>query len=573
MKLSLLANALWIALSTPAALRWRSATREVAATQRAVLARILRANAATAYTRHAAPSPPTTVEQFQQTFPLTTYDDLAPWIERIAAGEDNVLTAQSVQLLEPTSGSTAAAKLIPYTATLKAEFQRGIAPWVVHSFLHDPALFGGQAYWSVTPVTARNRRSAGHVPIGFEEEGEYFGGIESRLINAVMAVPSAVKLIADMASFRYVSLLFLLRSRNLALISVWNPTFFTLLLEPLAQRWGEIAADIAAGTLTTPAPLDADLHRLLSAYNRPNPQRADEIERIMGEKTPAAQQHRYLWPRLRLISCWADANAARYAEQLHALLPQARLQPKGLLATEGFVSFPLDGRPGAALSLQSHFFEFIPVHDDTADDDAADCTAATVLAHELEIGGRYAVVITTGGGLYRYQLGDVIEVTGFFNQCPLIRLVGRGGAVSDWFGEKLHEGHVRHALNAALSARGLTPSFAMLACDDTPARPAYVLYVQDAAADNAALLDLAADLEHALCENIHYAYCRQLGQLESLRVFRIGGGALDTFIRACTDRGQRAGDVKPVVLHRLGGWSQVFDGAFLVMRRRGTPKA
>jgi hypothetical protein len=555
--LRFLANTLWIFLSTPEALRWRQATGSVEAVQRDLLFQILRRNTATHYSLLISPTLPRSIADFQRRFPLTTYDDYAPWVERIGAGEENVLTAEPVQLLEPTSGSTAATKWIPYTASLKIEFQRGIAPWVVHTFLRNPALLRGQAYWSVTPVTARNRRSPGGIPIGFEEEREYFGRVEGRLIESVMAVPPAVKLIADMESFRYMTLLFLLRSRDLALISVWNPTFLTLLVEPLTAWGPRLAADIAAGTISPPVPLDADLHQLLSAHNRPDPQRGEEIRRILRAEMSPSQRHAQLWPHLRLISCWADANAARSAHALGRLFPQARLQPKGLLATEGFVSFPVDGQPGAALSLRSHFFEFIPPD--------ADPTDLPRLAHQLEIGGQYEIVITTGGGLYRYRLGDVVDMTGFYRQCPLIRFVGRSGAISDWFGEKLDERHVRAVLDRVLLAHDRKPSFAMLACDDELARPAYVLYMEDDASD-AVIESIRAEVERGLADNIHYAYCRALGQLGPLHAFRIREGALSAYIAACVQHGQRAGDIKPTVLHRQSGWSQRFHGEFLPRR-------
>ncbi|MBX3001650.1 MAG: GH3 auxin-responsive promoter family protein [Caldilineaceae bacterium] len=551
--LRFLANSLWILLSTPEALRWRQATHRVEAVQREILFQILRRNAVTHYALRISPSIPHSVEEFQRRFPLTTYEDYLPWVERIEAADANVLTAEPVQLLEPTSGSTAATKLIPYTASLKSEFQRGIAPWVVHTFLRDLALLRGQAYWSVTPVTARNRRSPGGIPIGFEEESEYFGRVEGRLIESVMAAPPAVKLIAHMESFRYVTLLFLLRSRDLALISVWNPTFLTLLVEPLTQWAYQLADDITAGTITPPVSLDGDLHRLLSARNRPDPRRGEEIRQILGAPLSPPQRHAQLWPRLRLISCWADANAARYAHALGRLFPQARLQPKGLLATEGFISFPVDGQPGAALSLRSHFFEFIPV------EHAAD---PPLLTHQLEMGGQYEVVITTGGGLYRYRLGDVVEVTGFISQCPLIRFIGRSGAISDWFGEKLDERHVRALLDRALSAQDRTPSFAMLACDDELTPPAYALYIEDNAPDTV-IESIRAEVERGLAENVHYAYCRALGQLDALRAFRIREDALSTYMAACVEQGQRAGDIKPVSLHRQSGWSRRFDGNFL----------
>ncbi len=502
--------------------------------------------------------------------PINPGSNALPRVKRM------MLTAEPVRLLEPTGGSTAAAKLIPYTAALHREFQRGIAPWVVHTFVRDLALWGGQAYWSVTPVTARGRRSTGDIPIGFEEESAYFGRVQSRLITAVMAVPSAVKLISDLASFRYVTLLFLLRSRTLALVSVWNPTFFMLLLDGL-EPWGaRLADDIAAGTLTPPAPLDADLHAVLLRQNRADPARGREVSAILGRESDPAQRNAALWPRLRLLSCWADANAAPYPRQLAALFPQARLQPKGLLATEGFVSFPLHGQPGHALSVQSHFYEFIPQenHRKGAEDTKLGMERKslgsshlcgenfeTLLAHELAVGARYAVVISTGGGLLRYQLGDIVEVVGKINQCPLLRFVGRQRVV-DWFGEKLNAAHVGGVVEEALHAHSVEAAFAMLACDPDLVPPTYALYIQSAA-EPSRLYSLGHAIEKSLCQNPHYAYCRALGQLGELRLFAVEVGARQTYIDGCVSLGQRAGDVKPVWLHRDGGWSKRFVGQFL----------
>ena len=557
-----LANAGWVALSLAEAARWRQAAGNVAAAQRETLLRILRANANTQYAIRNTPYAIRSISDFQRAFPLITYDDLAPEIERIAAGELGVLTSEPVRLLEPTSGSTAATKLIPYTDTLKAEFQRGIAPWVVRTFLHQPGLFAGPAWWSVTPVVARNRRSPGGIPIGFEEESEYFGQAQSRLLRALMAVPAPVKLISDTAAFRYVTLLFLLRATHLRLISVWNPTFPLLVLQPLADWWPRLAADIEVGTLHPPAPLAPELHSHLAGLNRADPRLAQRLRAICAGADFAGDDGRaalyaQLWPRLALVSCWADANAAGYAARLARLFPQARLQPKGLLATEGFVSFPLDGHPGHALSLRSHFFEFLPVQSEEPPG-LGKADSPCLLAHQLETGGHYEVVITSGGGLYRYRLGDVVEVVGRYRQCPLIRFVGRAGAVSDWFGEKLNERHVARLLAESLARRGWQPHFAMLACDPQPPQPAYVLFIEQPGAADAALHSLAAEVEAGLRENVHYAWCRQLGQLGPLRLCRVAQGGLEKYIAACVARGQRAGNVKPTALHRGDGWTEIF---------------
>ena len=55
-----------------------------------------------------------------------------------------------------------------------------------------------------------------------------------------------------MDAFRYATLRHLLQADDLRLISVWNPTFLTLLLDALAANWGPLLDDLAAGTLTLP---------------------------------------------------------------------------------------------------------------------------------------------------------------------------------------------------------------------------------------------------------------------------------------------------------------------------------
>jgi hypothetical protein len=281
-----------------------------------------------------------------------------------------------------------------------------------------------------------------------------------------------------------------------------------------------------------------------------------------------AERHARLWPGLRLISCWTDANAAAPAAALQKLFPQSRIQGKGLLATEGLISFPLAGHDGAGLAVRSHFFEFLPVGPSGE-------MGCPHLAHELEEGRQYAVVITTGGGLYRYKTGDLVEVVGRFHECPLIRFLGRHDHVSDWFGEKLNEAHVARVLREAFDELKISPSFAMLACNTCPA-PAYVLYIETEAPDSE-VEHVTHLIDEALCSNFHYQYARQLGQLAPLKAFRARNAAA-SYLANAIDRGQRAGDVKPVALDRRDIWSKVFRGYFVSMPRElgsvpGTPTA
>jgi len=553
-----LSNGLWYLFSWPESLAFRLASQNVAGTQQKLLMDLLRRNTDTEFGRRYGFAAIRSVAEYQARVPLSTYSDYREAIDRIGAGQQMVLTRDPVLLLEPTSGSTAATKHIPYTAELKAEFQRAVALWIVNLFSHNPALMLGQAYWSVTPVTRRNSYTAAGIPIGFEEDSEYFGGLQRHLIQAVLAVPPLVRLVDEMEAFRYVTLLFLLRSRSLALISIWNPTFLTLLIDRLSDWWPQLASDIAAGTLSPPTPLTPDLQKRLKTFNQPDRRRAAEIQSAFASGSDPGSIHTRLWPRLRLISSWADAQAAPFVSDLHRLFPQARVQGKGLIATEGFVSCPLEGEPeGAALAVRSHFFEFLPIDGDPVKTRES---STPLLAHELERGCCYAVVISTGGGLYRYQLHDLIQVIGHLGTCPLLKFMGKESYISDWFGEKLNERHVRQALDQLFTRHSLDPTFAMVACDELAGRYAYNLFIESPDVLDEQLLLVGNELETRLQTNYHYQYCRNLGQLGPLRVFRIEGGALEAYHSTCQAHGQRAGDIKPVALHRLGGWSQAFRG-------------
>lgn len=468
--------------------------RDLRLTQSRLLDRIVRRNANCWFGLEQGLPRVRSVDDFRTAVPLSTWDDYADAVARIAEGEQGVLTTEPVRLLEPSSGSGAATKLIPYPGGLRAEFQRAIRPWLHDLYRSFPALLRGRAYWSVTPAASRADH-AGGLRIGFDDDADYLGRIAKRLVGAVFAAPADVARAATMDEFRARTAEALLASDDLALISVWNPTFLTLLLDWITDHLGDLRTPLRSS-------------RIAAAVRA-------------GDWTA-------VWPRLAVVSCWADAQAAAAASELAERLPGVHLQPKGLLATECFVSLPIEAAGGAVLAARSHFFEFLPQG-----------AGEPVLAHELDAGERYAVVVTTSGGLYRYRLGDLVEVTGHHGPLPVLRFVGRVDRVSDLVGEKLSEAFVASAL-AAAGASGFT----LL----TPEGRGYVLYA-DAAAPG-----LAERLETELRANFHYDYARRLGQLDAVRLVNVPAGAAGRYAAECVRRGQRLGDVKVPALEVRGGW-------------------
>jgi hypothetical protein len=227
-------------------------------------------------------------------------------------------------------------------------------------------------------------------------------------------------------------------------------------------------------------------------------------------------------------------------------LPHVVMQPKGLLATEAMVSLPWLGAPGAVLALTSHFLEFI--------DEAGELH----LAHALRRGECYTVVVTTGGGLYRYQLYDQVEIVGQVHATPCIRFVGKTDRVSVWFGEKLNEQFVAHCLEGLWATSGCVPRFALVAPAELAAGFAYMLYMEMDEVVNLELL--ACELDERLRKNFHYDYCRRLGQLAPARVRLVKEGAA-TYLAHCQARGMKLGNIKPALLDRSTEWEAVFESS------------
>jgi hypothetical protein len=424
---------------------------------------MLARNARTAYLcRYGSPR---TMKAFREQLPVVSYEELTPWLDHMRDGERDVLFAGSPVAFERTGGSTGAAKLIPYSAEGLCDFQRAVVPWL--RALVERHGITGRAYFSISPAT-RPPESIGGIPVGLPD-GAYLGATGAAVLKEVTAVPFEVAAIVDVARWRAETSRHLAAARDLELIAVWSPTFLLALLD--------------------------------------------------GVGDPST-----LWPRLKVVSCWAAAASKPFADALAARMPRAHLQPKGLLSTETVVTVPdPDDRP---VLTEFGFFEF-------------EREGQLHLQDELTTGSVYDVIATTASGLYRYRTGDLVRYDGRSSSGrPILEFVGRGNAVSDLVGEKLTEPFVAACLENV-------PGFRLL----VPARESngYVLMTEEGA-----LVSIEA-IESRLCDNPQYAYARRIGQLEALRLMPIQR-LYERYASAQIEQGVRLGDVKPAALRNERAW-------------------
>lgn len=536
-----IASTLYRAAAAPAFARFARALGDPAAAQAAILRRILHENRDTHFGRAHGFAQIRTAADFRARVPARDFAELEGWIRPACDGRPGALTAAPVRFVEPSGGTSGLSKEVPYTQPLLDEFSAATLPWIDDLLRNRPALRGGQSYWAVSPPARRRERTAGGVLVGMESDSDYFPPLVRALLDRSLGVPRAVSRIPDLAACRRVTLRALLAMPELAMISVWSPSFLTLMAGALDEEWDALLREMQSGRLSAAlAPeLRTELERALPA----RPELASALRRRFGRRAP--EDLGQVWPRLALISCWADGHARRALDGMRRRFPHVEVQGKGLLATEGVVSIPLFRAEAPVAAVTSHYLEFLP------DGDAG----LALGVHELQPGATYEVVLTTGGGLYRYRLKDRVRVEGWLERTPTLRFVGRADRASDLAGEKLTPELVEHVLASAAAETGIHPPFALLA-PSWGEPPRYRLYAE-AAPDDA--MALAAAVERALLGAHHYGLCRALGQLNPIEGVAVTDGER-VYERVCTARGQRAGSIKPPALDPGTEWAESFGG-------------
>ena len=263
-----------------------------------------------------------------------------------------------------------------------------------------------------------------------------------------------------------------------------------------------------------------------------------------GARPAATLTYASVWPRIALVTTWTGGSCGIALGALRAMLPPAaRVMELGYQATEFRGTLALTPEaPGGLAPLPHTFFEFVEESAWNAGRGDAQ------LIDQLEPGQRYQVVVTTVGGLYRYAMNDLVEVTGVHRATPLLRFVQKGRGVTNLTGEKLYESQVIEAVQVAAAAHGRHPTFFLMVADE--ATQGYRLFVETDGTvppDRRAAIASAVDAGLAT-RNLEYQSKRDSGRLPLPVITWVGPGAGEAYKAACVRAGQREGQYKPAVL-------------------------
>ncbi len=525
------------------------------AVQDQVLQRIVSANAGTVFGTDHRFGSIAGFEDYRRAVPVQTYEDLRGAIERQEASGEQCLTAEQPVYYNQTSGTIAEPKNIPLTKAGLARIQR-LQRLAAYTLSRRTSALGGKVY-AVTGAAHEGTMPAG-TPYG-SASGLLYAS-QGKLLRRRYVLPAPVSDIADYDA-RYLAMAVLgAADGSVTTMATANPSTFIRLLDVLNGSADVVLDAVAAGRLPAGCNLPGGGGQL---GLRADPKRAAALSRRLeanGNLTYAD-----IWSDLRAVVTWTGGSCGLAVERLQPMLTHdCPVFELGYLASEVSGTVNIDPVEGSCVAtLQDNFFEFADRDEWEAAADDADRGRHTCTLADLEAGRDYYVIVTTADGLYRYDMNDIVRVTGFVDRTPVLSFVQKGKGVTSITGEKLYEFQVMSAVTAAVAERGTAAPFFIMLADVAEAR--YTLYAELASAPagppGAELAgELSDSVERALRQaNVEYDQKRASGRLAPLRVQLLAAGTGDEFRRQRVADGQRDVQFKYLRLQYSADCSFRFD--------------
>ncbi|MCM8760976.1 MAG: GH3 auxin-responsive promoter family protein [Candidatus Omnitrophica bacterium] len=510
------------------------ATLDPLKAQERVLFEYIRRNKDTEYGRRFGFCRIRSIKDYLSSVPMVDYEDIRPLVDRMASGENNILTKDKPIFFGVTSGTTDKPKLIPTTKYSEAKKDDLMNLWSYYIARDHPDVANGKILAIVSPIRE------GVTPSGilFGAESGYSYKALPGPVKKLYAIPYEVFEIESYEA-RHYTILRLAIQADITDIATLNPNAITILCRKIDKWKNLIIEDIEKGTVCGDFDIPWRIRRIIEKGLKADKRRADKLRNIRKEH--GMLMPRYIWPNLKLIECWKGGVMGIYLKELESYFGKVPTRDMGCVSTEARSSIPInDTDAGGVLAIQTNFYEFIPREDENS------ARKRVLLCNELEKDKEYFLVVTTAGGLYRYNIDDIIKVYDFYNKTPMIEFVQKGKGASSLAGEKLYESHVNAALSNVVKMENISLKF-FCAVAHPEEGPRYAFLVEFANTDLSEedkkrfLVSMESELRR---QDREYDYVRNAQLLKSpvLKVLR--DGALEDYRRRRISEGGQEAQLK-----------------------------
>ena len=461
--------------------------------------------------------------------PIHTYNQLEPYVERMAKGEPNVLSAEMPSFFALSSGTSGHPKLVPTTPSLQqtqVRYYSNLLPSVASQHIQG----GGEPHRGALVLSGARSgmKTASGTPI---DTASSAGVLRMKKIMPYLwTTPFEALIVSDHDAGWYLHALFALRERETKFIQAAFSPMLVGWLTDIEQNWDSLIEDIAKGTLTSSIQLTEQERANLQQHLRADPTRAAELRATVVDGF--ANFVPRVWPHIRYAACIITGSFAAYLPNLRYYIgPDLPVYTTLYIASEAVMGINLwpDQPEHYALTVGSAAFEFIPA------EYMEEETPPTVSLAELEVGQEYEIVLTNLAGFYRYRLTDVVKVVDFFHELPVISFSYRRGDLLDLVGERLTQQHTLDAVQGFVQSwggKGATLVDYTVTHDTNCTPPRYVFYIEVKGAEGSDPSDAWQHMDTALINNCHpyRLWARAKRHVDVPKVKLMKPGAFETLI-------------------------------------------
>ena len=456
--------------------RFEQATRDPLHTQTDLLLGILGKNADTEYGRRYYFGSINSVADYQKQVPIITYADIQQDMERVAAGAKKVFTAEDPVMFAQTSGTTGKPKFIPVTPTDQGRAHKDqMRTWLYHAQNTHPGILDHKVVSMVSP--AIEGHTDANLPFG-STSGHIYKNMPG-IVRRAYSIPYEVFEIEDYQA-KYYCIMRIAMEHDVRFLATANPSSILQLMDKANAYSEDLIRDIRDGTLSAQLNVEPNIRASVEKRLSHNPKRAAALEAMRSRRDGRLAPGDY-WSGLGLIGCWKGGTVGHYLEKFDPWFNPDGTRPVpvrdwGYLSSEARGSIPLsdEGSKGV-LTVATNFFEFASVDDLEANPGNPQSWSFLTTA-DLEMGGEYYIFVTTTSGLYRYDINDVIQVAGRYNDTPEIVFLRKGRGMTNITGEKLSVNQVIDSVQSASRATGLIPAHFKAEADSDRSR--YILRME-----------------------------------------------------------------------------------------------
>ena len=340
------------------------------------------------------------IKRFQSQVPISTYEDIKPYIDRLRKGEQNLLWNEEINWFAKSSGTTAGkSKYIP------------VSP----SSLEECHYKGGKdmlaMYFNLYPESEL-----------FEGKSLVMGGSRN-----ILEVSNRTYIEGDLSAILMQNLPFWAQFKRVPSLTI-----------ALMDEWENKLELMAESTMT---------HNVTSISGVPSWMLV--LLRKILKKSGKNKMHE-LWPNLEVFF-HGGINFEPYRDQYNEIIdPTKMVYSNTYNASEGFFAIQ-DQKDNSDLLLMLDygiFYEFIPLSE------IGSKSPKALTLSEVEVGINYALIISTNAGLWRYMIGDTVM---FSSTTPYrVRITGRVKNFMNAVGEEIIIDNAEKALAIACSKTDAT---------------------------------------------------------------------------------------------------------------------